>query len=851
MSSTQIAGYATNAAKNGTAAAKLVTTCQDTIDNPGDFTQRGGADGSTWPGAALGCAFAYQVTKDAKYLPQATMYLRAALEDDQTLGDKLGCVSGVNTDWQSWDGNSPTPPVIITVTHDTGYPMRWYGPYVALAYDWLSPAPGMDAGLLSQARTCLTAWSDYYTAKGYHHDEAGANYNAGFIIGKALTAVAIGNDGGADGHLWNEIVDDQFQKLLIGEGLAGLNGSVGAAAGALVGGDWAEGWQYGPLSVLEYAVASRALEENGASLPDMDTWTNSLIVRYIHATVPALDGQWVGGDFDNDQIYQSPAANEVDAVLAGPSSDQAASWAASMKERQSIGGGGYFYNALAELRGVTAADFTTQTPAPALWYVARGTRALYARTAWDSTAFWGVFSSAPAVVSDHLHFSASNFVFSRGADHLIVDPSTYGGYDTLSTNAIAVDSDGLQGDYATTQTPWSEAELVWARGTTDAVYAARSDFANAFKFSGTASDIPYAHREWVMLPEGEIVTIDRVHTADAAHTMYLGFNVNSGGGGKLALAGSTATATIGGSQVAIHAINLSGGTPTITQPTVGDCFTGCNYPCGSCEAVRFAVDKYKVQVPGPFAVAIHAIDGLASGETLAIVGSVNDDNYDPAPKQNAGVIGAAVFRGSKQTYVIASSAQDGASPATMTYGVPGDSASRHIVFDAPEDSSGKSTVSAVAQNGRCVLTFTAGAGFTGRPLMFGVSSAADGCTVKEDTNVAAGVAPPGGGVTPGSGGQSGGGAASGGKGGTNGGAANGGVSNGGTSNGGAPNGGAPSAGSSSDGGPNGATESDSGGCGCRVGNRRTGDSLLVLSALLAFLGVGRRRRTGAAHASRS
>src|SRR5213075_2941918 len=143
---------------------------------------------------------------------------------------------------------------------------------------------------------------------------------------------------------------------------------------------------------------------------------------------------------------------------------------------------------------------------------------------------------------------------------------------------------------------------------------------------------------------------------------------------------------------------------------------------------------------------IHAIDGLASGEAQAVVGSINDDNYDPAPKQNGGVVGAAVFRGSKQTYVVASSAQDGASPGTMTYGVPGDSASRHIVFDAPEDAGGKSTVSAAAQSGRCVLSFSAGAGFTGHPLMFGMSSAADGCTLKEDTNVAAGVAPPGGGV---------------------------------------------------------------------------------------------------------
>ena len=44
---------------------------------------------------------------------------------------------------------SPGTGVARTVTHDTGYPMRWYGPYIALAYDWLHDAPGVDASLLA------------------------------------------------------------------------------------------------------------------------------------------------------------------------------------------------------------------------------------------------------------------------------------------------------------------------------------------------------------------------------------------------------------------------------------------------------------------------------------------------------------------------------------------------------------------------------------------------------------------------------------------------------------------------------------------------------------------------------
>jgi MYXO-CTERM domain-containing protein len=797
MSAENVAAFGKNAGTSGTAAAALVAACQDTIDNPQDYATRGGSDGDNWPGSAVRCAFAYMATQKAEYLAQAIKYWRASLDDDQDLGDGLGCKAGVSTDWQSWDGNPPAPPVIRTVTHDTGYPMRWYGPDVALTYDWLHDAPGVDAALLDQTRTCLGAWIDYYTARGYHADEAGANYNAGYVIGKALGAVAIGNDGGADGHLWSEATTDLFPNLLVGKGLSGASGAVGTPAGAMVGGDWAEGWQYGPLSVLEYAVAARALAENGAPQPEMAAWTDTLAIRYVHGTLPDLSAQWVGGDFDDTAVYTSPNVNQLDAVLAGPSSDTAAAFAAFMKQAQSAGPGNYFYNALAELRNVTPVDYRAQSPAPARWYLARGTRAMYVRTSWKPDALWSVFTSAPAVVSDHQHLSASNFVLNRGVDALVVDPSNYGEVDTLATNAVTADSTVAQDDYGMTQTPWSQAELLWARGTDDAVYAARSDFAKAFIFSSTPSDIPYAHREWVMLPEGEIVTIDRVHTADAAHAMYVGFHTNTKGG--LKLAGSVATGDVGGSRVAIHGVLLSGGTPAITQPEVGDCSLSCSYPCGGCDAARFPVDKYSVKVPGPWAVAVHAIDALAAGEMPATVASINDDSVDPAPKQNAGVLGAAVYRGQKQTYVVASSAQDGASPATMTYGVPGGSASRHVVFDAPEDADGKSKVTAAVSGDRCVITITAGSGFAGRPLMFTVGSAADGCKATESTDVGPGMPPPG---TGGAGGSGAGGEGAGGGGGSG---------------------------------------KSSGHCGCRVGEEKdSGAGALVLLLGLGY--VARRRR---------
>jgi hypothetical protein len=846
MSATQLAAYQANAPRPGTAAAGLVAQCQDTIDNPGSYSTRGGSDGNYWPQSAVACAFAYVATRDADYLTQALTYWQASLNDDQTIGDGAGCVQGVSTDWQTWaEGgeNGSVPPVLLTVTHDTGYPIRWYGPDLAIAYDWLYGAPGVDAALQAQTRTCLTSWIDWYTGYGYHHDEAGANYNAGYVVSKSLASIAIGTDGGADGHLWTQVIDQDFGQLLIGTGLSGMTTGVGTPSGVMVGGDWGEGWQYGALSVLEYAAATRALESYGASLPAMDTWTSSLVLRNLYATLPSGSFEFCGnGDCDIPTPNKALEPSELDAVLVGPSSDQAAAWALAAKQSESLSPGSYVYDAIAETRAVTPQSYVGQSPAPSPFYVARGTRQLYARSGWDAGATWGVFMSEPQLNRDHQHFDASSFVLSRGADDLVVDPTPYGNESSWESNAVTADSSVVTGDYAPSQTPWSLADLPWARGTADATYGARSDFAHAFDFDGTPSDITYAHREWTMLPGGEVVTIDRVHTSDASRNMYVQFHTNTGGGG-LALSNGVATGTVGGSQVAIHAVLLSGGTPAVTQPTdcssnASDacCSISCNYPCGSCSVGRFAVDEYQVIVPGPWAVAVHVIDALGSGDSLAAVASLNDSTVDPSGA-NTGVIGASIARGGQQSYVVASSGIDGACPSgTLTYGTPGAASARHVVYDAPEASDGTSSVTAVATSGRCVVTITAGSGngLTGHPLIFDVGVASGGCVVTDATSASPGDPSDGGSSSGGSGGSGSGGSS--------------GSGSGGSASSGSLDGGSPSSSGAAGNGNDAISDlnAPAGGCGCVLAGDRDATGPLLALAVFPLAGaVLRRRRQGA------
>ncbi len=293
--------------------------------------------------------------------------------------------------------------------------------------------------------------------------------------------------------------------------------------------------------------------------------------------------------------------------------------------------------------------------------------------------------------------------------------------------------------------------------------------------------------------------------------------------------------TIGSSVLAIHQVFLSpGATTTITQPSLTDCTEG--YPGGTCDTARFKVDAHHVTLPGTWAVAVHVIDGLGTSETAPTIDSINDTNIDPS-SQNTGVLGAGVFRSSKQSYVVASSATDGVSPTTMTYGVPGTSASRHIVFDAPEASDGTSAVTASVQSGRCVLSITAGSGggFVGHPLMFQVAAASGSCTPTDSTAVGPGSPPPGGGIDGGASG-SGGGSGGGGSGGASGGGSGGGGSGGGS--GGSSGGGISVQGT--------ASGQASGSCSCWRGGADRSNAALLSAVSLGgvVLAFGRRRRRG-------
>ncbi|MEO6417864.1 MAG: hypothetical protein ABIP39_00555, partial [Polyangiaceae bacterium] len=147
----------TNSGNASSQAARVIAKCDDVVARPGEYTSAV-YQGEVWAYAAASCGLAWQLTGKASHAAAGLRMFNALLDDYNNVGDGAG-----------GDG---------VVQHDTGYAMRFFAPYAALAYDWLHDAPGF-APVLPHARARFKAWVDWYTANGYLKGVAGSNYQAG------------------------------------------------------------------------------------------------------------------------------------------------------------------------------------------------------------------------------------------------------------------------------------------------------------------------------------------------------------------------------------------------------------------------------------------------------------------------------------------------------------------------------------------------------------------------------------------------------------------------------------------------------------------------------------------------
>lgn len=133
---------------------------------------------------------------------------------------------------------------------DTGYDIRDAFPQMLLAYDWMHDA------LSDEERALIlkvaNAWVEWYSTSdgAYSRNLPRNNYYPAFLQAMMMAAIATaGENVSAEGFL------KQLRTKLATE--MPMNNQ------RLCGGDWAEGWNYGPESVRAFALVDRALKDIG------------------------------------------------------------------------------------------------------------------------------------------------------------------------------------------------------------------------------------------------------------------------------------------------------------------------------------------------------------------------------------------------------------------------------------------------------------------------------------------------------------------------------------------------------------------------------------------------------------
>ncbi|HEY0190122.1 MAG TPA: hypothetical protein VGC42_03315 [Kofleriaceae bacterium] len=659
-----------------------INLCDDQL-NTGNH-ERALYMGQEWGKMIQACLVAWAATDKPVYAQLTLKYFTALLDDLDVIGDGKG-------------GDE-------AAIRDMGYPIRNLGPYTALAYDWLHDFPGMTPELRAKARRRWAAWIKRYVDKGYHPRDPATNYQAGFLIAATMIAVAEGSEAAEESgpEHWKLVADGLWGKDMA----AAL-----ATAGSLDGGDWNEGWQYGPLAVAEYALAARIATRHGLPAEGMSAWLGSLLRRHVYALNPS-DQMWVGGDFDDEHVHQPPAVLTLVAIALGDATAEDKKWARGELVRLQLSDRDWLlYDALASVGDPPALVPRQSWPT---WYEAPATSTLYARTGWDKSAVWFVAACARTDGLDHRGPNAGNFVLSRGGADLIVDPSPYGSLSTLTGNAPTVVSRQLPANYQPSQCAWgADVAWAWTTKTQSGLVAARCNYADAYHFQERKSDVAEALRDFVLVPsrdghDASLVVVDRATTGEADRRMYLRFRVPA----ELSIdKAGVGWATIKDAKLVISG-PTGGPAPKLGHATAKDCFKD-NVARGQCDAARFPTSDYRVEIPGPAPRAVHVIEATGTGGG-AKHAELSGEGWAGVRIEASGRLAAVIWPTKPTT--------------TLVYKAPKGKAVSHVVLDAPA-TDGKATVSARPDGDSCLVTIAAGGTTRATPL---VATLDDSCVIAAD-----------------------------------------------------------------------------------------------------------------------
>lgn len=489
-----------------------------------------GYQGFEWADAVASSALLWHATRDERYAASALRYLNALLDDRLKVGDGKGGAQ--------------------VVSYDSGYGMRTFGAYSALAYDWLRDAPGMNDALRTRLRKRLGEWITWYQKDGYLRDRPTANYYWGYLTALSWAGLAAaGEDPAADA--WLKAAQHELSTRVLPSFRDDLRG-----------GGWPEGWQYGEYTTVEVALVARAFRQAAsvdvvAKMP----WLGETVTHHVHALLPDEQSVYDGGTWGEHPAKPSGlgmaalglALDGVDAVRADEARWLSTQVLPPLKREQA------WLGLLADRPG-TKSTRSAREGAPTSLHLP-GQGLTFARSDWSKSAVWASFQAGPPLAEDHQDADQGHFELVRGSDQLLVDGGGSEGSATINHNTLLVDDAGDNLNYTPNQGVWGTKVKTTRFGDDGMVVVAVGEIGDAYSpkcvIDGCRKrSVERITRQFVFVRPQLLVIDDQVQLTSADYGVVWAAHLTR----EPTLAGDLASAVIGESRVDVRTLEPAGAT---------------------------------------------------------------------------------------------------------------------------------------------------------------------------------------------------------------------------------------------------------------------------------------------------
>jgi len=476
-----------------------------------------------WYAAVMNYGLAYRVSGNASYGSEGVKYLTALLRDRNTIGDGAGGAGAISV--------------------DSGYVARDLGVGVAIGRDWLDGASGMTTSLINECNSRLNDWITWYNSNGYARTDPTDNYYAGYFTMVYTASIALEGDSGYQSS-WQTQAENMWSTQVLPF----------MQTGAGAGGNWLQGWNYGPWSVREYLGYPYALETGTTRDNHWDetTWATDLVMDQIHMLYPYrgfIDdaGCWSGnfkGDPRRSVCQMCTVMSPNSATIKG-----LAKWFTTHLTWEPGGTGMLQWEALMYTDPAVTEVAPTVSNMGGLKYLVYGHGVARSADWTNLNATWVGVEGEPIDGQGESGLHTGEVKIGSRGHILLIDGRTY---EYTSDLASVPDITGSH-LYAPLQGWWHDA-VTYNMDNVDSAYAyfkvdnMQGCYGNN---DGTLPDVSYMRRDTAFLRPDFVAVLDTVTTVSTSNAITEKWYT----AGQPTINGATASITLGGAKLFTNTVN--------------------------------------------------------------------------------------------------------------------------------------------------------------------------------------------------------------------------------------------------------------------------------------------------------